>query len=118
MESSYLLKLSAAQQELLAQRPFISKELLAAAIEEHAEQIGYMLQAYFPREKIRKVKVVPGSIVVRDVSPVSLRLEFVKEEFSMCSAIDSELKDSMAVTVIIDKTSGVLKLQGESWPEL
>jgi AraC-like DNA-binding protein len=118
MESTYLLKLSAEQQQLLAQRPFISKELLAGAIDEHAEQIGYMLQDYFPREKIRRVAVIPGSISIQDTSPVTLRLGFVKEEFNMCSAIDSELKDSMTITVVIDKAAGIIKLIGEAWPEL
>ena len=118
MDSTYLLKLSAAQQELLAQRPFISKELLSAAVAEHAEQIGYMLQAYFPKEKIRKVAVIPGSIAIQNGGPVALRLQFIKEEFNVCSAIDSELKDTMAITVDIDRFAGVLKLKGETWPEL
>lgn len=118
MESSYLLKLSAAQQELLAQRPFISTELLAAAIHEHAGQIGYMLQAYFPKEKISRVSVIPGTITVQELSPVTLQLEFLKEEFNMCSAVDSELKDKMLITVGIDRDGGVLELKGETWPEL
>jgi len=118
MESSYLLKLSAEQQDLLAQCPFISTELLAAAIHQHAEQIGYMLQAYFPKEKISRVAIIPGSITIQEVSPVKLQLEFVKEEFNTCSAIDTELKDKMAVTVAIDRIEGVLRLTGETWPEL
>lgn len=116
MESSYLLKLSAVQRELLAQRSFISAELLAAAIHEHSSQIGFMLQDYFPKEKISNVAVIPGSITIQEVSPVTLKLEFVKEEFNMCSAIDSVVTDKMAITVSIDRSSGVLALKGETWP--
>jgi hypothetical protein len=118
MESSYLLNISAAQQEALSQHSFIPEEMLAAAIAAHAEQIGYMLQAYFPKEKIRKVAVIPGSMVIQAAGAVILRLEFVKEEFNLCSAIDSELKDSMAVTITTDSQAGVFNIKGENWPEL
>ncbi|MET1056222.1 MAG: hypothetical protein ABWY16_13015 [Pedobacter sp.] len=118
MESSYLLKLTAAQQQSLAQHPYISTELLAAAIHEHAAQIGYMLQAYFPKEKVSNVAVIPGSISVGESGVAGIQLEFVKEEFNMCSAIDSVIKDKMAISVTVDSVAGELLLKGESWPEL
>lgn len=118
MESSYLLKLSAAQQESLAQQPSVSAELLIAAIHDHAEQIGYMLQAYFPKEKVSRVAVVPGSVVIQEAGHATLQLEFVKEEYNACSAIDTVLKDRMRITLAFNRDAGVVNLTGENWPEL
>ena len=116
MESSYQLKLSARQQELLNQG--ISTGLLTEVIAEHADQIGYMLQAYYPREKVSKVTLIPESIVLKDPEAAILTLEYLMEEFSACSAIDTEQKDKMTVTVNADPAAGMLNLKGETWPEL
>jgi len=107
-----------AQQDSLAHSTAIQPELLAAAIHEHAEQIGYMLQAYFPREKIRRVALVPGTIAAGQEGTLKAQIDFVKEEFNSCSAIDTELKDKMTITIVPDRSAGTLKLEGETWPEL
>jgi len=117
MESSYQIKLSPEQRESLAQDQKFSEKLLAEIISEHADQLGYMLQAYYPREKVSRVTVSPGSMLVKDHGAVSLRLQFVLEEFSACSAIDTEQKDKMTITVSPDLENGVLDLKGETWPE-
>lgn len=107
-----------AQQKMLVHSTAIEVDLLAAAIHEHAEQIGYMLQAYFPREKIRRVALVPGSIAAGQEGTFKAQIDFVKEEFNSCSAIDTELKDQMTITIVADKGAGTLHLAGETWPEL
>jgi hypothetical protein len=116
MESSYQLKLSYRQQELLNKG--ISTELLTEVIGEHADQLAYMLQAYYPREKVSKVKVIPEAVVLKDSATAVLDLKYVIEEFSACSAIDTEQKDKMTVTVTVCPETGVLNLKGEVWPEL
>lgn len=116
MQSSYQLKLSDGQKDLLIQEPGLKTELIESVIQSNAEQIGYMLQAYYTREKVSKVCIVPGSINFTPDASVSLKLEYVMEEFNACSAINTEQKEKMTIT--IDREAGVLTLKGESWPEL
>ncbi|SEA42750.1 hypothetical protein [Pedobacter hartonius] len=118
MESSYQIKLSPEQRESLAQDLDFSAGVLTEIIDEHADQLGYMLQAYYPREKVSRVMVSPGSMVIKDDGLTSMRLEYVLEEFSACSAIDTEQKDKMTVIVYLNAETGVLNLKGETWPEL
>ena len=117
MDSSYQLKLSPSQQQLVQQGQ-LNEELLVNAVGQHADQIGYMLQAYYPREKVSGVAVVPGSMVIKTETELSLKLEYVKEEFNACSAVDTELKETMTVTVYSAIDPGILTILGESWPEL
>jgi len=117
MDSSYQLTLSPAQQELVAQGQ-INEELLVNAVAENADQIGYMLQAYYPREKVSGVAVVSGSTILKTETELTLKLEYVKEEFNACSAVDTELRDRMTVTVYAGTDSAILTIQGEYWPEL
>jgi len=117
MDSSYQLKLSPLQQQLVAQGQ-LNEELLINAVSQHADQIGYMLQVYYPREKVSGVAVVPGSTVLKTEKELSLKLEYVKEEFNVCSDVDTNLKDSMTVSVHSGVDTGILTILGESWPEL
>jgi len=105
-------------QQQLMEEGQLNEDLLVQAVAEHADQIGYMLQAYYPREKVSGVSVVSGSTVIKTANELSLKLEYVKEEFNACSAVDTELKDSMTVNVISVVTTGTITIQGESWPEL
>jgi hypothetical protein len=118
MESSYQIKLTEEQREVLVQHADILETMLAGVINEHHEQLGYMLQAYYPREKVSKVIFVPGSISIQGKYVITLRLEYIKEEYSACSAIDTVLKDHMTVTVNADPEAGLFNLKGENWPEL
>lgn len=116
MQSSYSLKLSAKQQELLEHASVIPEALIAEIVQTNAESLGYMLQSYYSREKVSKVIVIPGSITVDVEDGISLKLEYVMEEFNACSAINTEKKDRMRAT--IEREAGTLLLKGESWPEL
>ncbi|HEY0175736.1 MAG TPA: hypothetical protein VGC08_05120, partial [Pedobacter sp.] len=93
MQSSYQLKLSAAQQELLVQQPGMTSALLEEVIQNYADQLGYMLQAYYPGEKVSKVRLIPGSISFNDSGSATVKLEYIMEQFNVCSAIDTEQKD-------------------------
>lgn len=118
MESSHQVKLSAEQQELFSRKSGITAELLENVIRTNADQIGYMLQAYYPGEKVSKVTLKPESIQFESSGAAKLQLEYVMEQFNVCSAIDTEQKDKMTITVNTDAEAGVLSLKGEIWPEL
>ena len=118
MESSHQVKLSAEQQELFAQQSGITAELLENVISSNADQLGYMLQAYYPGEKVSKVTLKAESVKFEDSGAVKLQLEYVMEQFNACSAIDTEQKDKMTITVNADPEAGILNLVGETWPEL
>lgn len=118
MQPSINLKLTAEQQELIIRDTEKVPGLLAEVISANADQIGYMLQEYHPSEKVSKVEVTTDSINLKDALSLSLRINYLLEEFNACSAVDSENKEKMPVTVHIDETAGSLKLTGEYWPEL
>ncbi len=118
MESSHQVKLSAEQQELFTQQSGITAELLENVISSNADQLGYMLQAYYPGEKVSQVVLKSESIKFEDSGAVKLQLEYVMEQFNTCSAIDTEQKDKMTITVNTGPEAGILNLVGETWPEL
>ena len=116
MQSSYQIKLSEELKHSLAERSDALPEQLTDLIDAHGDQLGYMLQSYYSREKVSKVLVTPGSIVITSSGLITLKLEYVIEEFNACSAINTEKKDRMRAT--IEREAGTLLLKGESWPEL
>ena len=118
MQPSINLKLTAWQQELINLDTKKVPGLLTEVISANADQIGYMLQEYHPREKVSHVEVIADSINLKDALSISLRINYLLEEFNACSAVDSENKEKMPVTVHIDQAAGSLKLTGEYWPEL
>jgi len=118
MQSSYQIKISEKLQESLIKGTGDVKEQITAAIDAHADQIGYMLQSYYSREKVSKVIVIPGSITINDAGLINLKLEYVIEEFNACSAIDSQKREKMVVTIDSTTNKGVLNLLAENWPEL
>jgi len=118
MQHSIQLKLSADQQELLKNDPGNIRIILTEVVHLNSDQIGYMLQAYHAQQKASKVAVVPDSIVLTIPGAVNLKVSYVLEEFSACSAIDFEDKEEMPVTVEIDVDEGLFKLTGEYWPSL
>jgi len=82
----------------------------------NAEQIAYMLQSYYSREKVSAVQVNADSISLNSSSEISLKLEYVMEEFNACSAVDTLNKDKMTVKLSQDQ-AGDYVLTGEYWPE-
>jgi len=118
MQSTYQLKLSSVQQESVRLTANITSALVEEVISLNADQIGYMLQAYYSREKVSKVNLIPGSINFDAQGSITLKLEYVMEEYNACSAINTEQKDKMTVTIDADQETGSLNLKGENWPEL
>ena len=85
-------------------------------IAHNAEQIAYVLQSYYSREKVSAVQVVIDTINFNGSLEISLKLEYVMEEFNACSAVDTLKKDKMTVKISQDHT-GDYQLTGENWPE-
>jgi hypothetical protein len=118
MQPGINLKLSAEMQDKLSNIQFGEADaLIASAIQLNAEQIGFMLQEYYPREKVRKVEAVPGSYKQVSAAVAALTISFTLEEFNACSAINTEDRRRMPVTVEIDEQLSTLSLSGEYWPE-
>lgn len=115
MQSSLILKNTAALNAALTNASNFTEELLLTAIQYNAEQIAYMLQSYYSREKISGVQVVPGTIQHQRPEQITLRLEYVMEEFNACSAVDTLRKDKMSVSIYADGDG--VKMTGEYWPE-
>lgn len=112
MQSTIKLKISPVP-EVSVQ---VDSALVLETIQTHAEQVAYMLQAYHIREKVSRVTVVPDSLS-NNVGVITLKIQYVLEEFSACSAIDTLQKEKMTVTVYLNEKAGELELTGEYWPE-
>lgn len=115
MQSSVSLKISSGL-EISDQMDSSLKQLILQTIHTNEDQVGYMLQVYYPREKVSQLTVVPDSIS-ENLQVITLKLQYVLEEFSACSAIDTLLQEKMTLTVHLDKNAGELELKGEYWPE-
>jgi len=118
MQHSIKLKLSEQQQQLLKKDSDNISSVLFDIIPAYSDQIGYMLQPYHPRQKVSKVEVAPASISLLNTGSVNLKIHYVLEEYSACSAIDTEEKEIMSVTVTLDARGDVLNLVGAYWPSL
>jgi len=117
MQPILKLKLSPKQEEIVRQSPNQVIGLIAGVIVANADQIGYMLQAYYPREKVSKVMILTDSIHPIDQLSITVEINYSIEEFNACSAIDTEDTKHMHVTVQINQEEGSLQLIGEYWPE-
>lgn len=118
MQHSIKLKLSEEQQVLLKSDLGNISQILLEVIPANSDQIGYMLQAYHPRQKVSKVNVIAERINLNIPEAISFKISYILEEFNACSAIDSEDRETMHVTVKMDEESGTLNLIGEYWPSL
>jgi len=112
MQSSIKLKISS-DLEVSGQ---MDSALILQTIHTHADQVAYMLQAYHTREKVSKITVVPDSIF-NNHGVTTLKLQYILEEFSACSAIDTVQQEKMTATVRLDEKTAELELTGEYWPE-
>lgn len=116
MQPSLKLKLSSEQQDFVKVQVAEVITLLNSVVAANAEQIGYFLQAYYPKEKVRGVEIVAGSVELKD-NHILLNITYTLEEFNACSAVDTEDRKQMPVSVAIDRVNGELNLVGEYWPE-
>ncbi|QNK61206.1 hypothetical protein H7F33_11545 [Pedobacter sp. PAMC26386] len=115
--SSVLQAYLSQHEEIVKKEEGILEAQLFLVIEKYADQVAYMLQTYHIREKVSRVTVVPDSIVFKSLDFMVLKLQYVLEEFSACSAIDTLHLEKMTVTVGIDEKARELELKGEYWPE-
>ena len=85
---------------------------LQLEIQLHKLQIGYLIQDYYPKQKVRVAEIVfPSS------ERLELFVRFSLEEFSSCAAIDTYDLAGMKLQVIIDANNQEIELVGEEWPE-
>jgi hypothetical protein len=115
MQASYKVTLSTSQQESW-NTSTDHTALLEEIIRQHADQLGYALQAYYSREKVSGVTIVPGSITLKgDIT--ALKLAYVMEEYNACSAVDTVQQQGMSFTITPEDDSAILHFKGEYWPE-
>ena len=118
MQHSIKLRLSDQQLSLLKTDSAAIMQVVLEVVPLHADQIGYMLQGYHPRQKASKVSVVNDTLKLNSEGGVAFNISYVLEEFSACSAVDTEDTAKMPVTVVADVENGILNLTGEYWPSL
>jgi hypothetical protein len=120
MQSSVKLKVSSGLSilsDLNTSLDLESEDQLLQVINEHADQIAYMLQVYHPREKVSRVEATPESIDLKNRDIITLKIQYILEEFSACAAIDTLQLEKMTITILVDQLAGELELKGEYWPE-
>ena len=117
MQSSLKIKISKELSDAIKTGSTNKGELLSAVIEAHSDQIAYMLQTYYSREKVSQVTVNEGSVEFITANEVSLKLLYVIEEYNACSAVDTLNKEKMPVKAVIDAKKEELNLTGEYWAE-
>lgn len=118
MQGIYELKLSADEQAVFKLATAVEwATLLDELIVRYADQLGYMLQTYHPREKVSQVAVVTGSIITENLQSIAFKLEYTIEEYNACSAVDTDQKAKMNMTAAIDSDAGLLIIKGENWPQ-
>ena len=78
----------------------------------HKYQIGYMIQDYFPQQKVRVAE-----LLFRSTDGLTAFVKFSLEEFSSCAAIDTYELSGMEIQVILDHDAGAIEIIGEQWAE-
>jgi len=78
----------------------------------YKEEIGYMIQDYYPKQKVRIAELVFPAFETS-----SFYARFSLEEFSSCAAIDSYDLSGMKIQVSVDTVEKVITISGEEWPE-
>ena len=117
MQATLKIKIPADLHIALQENTASKKDLLIEEILGHSDQIAYMLQSYYQREKVSEVNVIPGTIQFIGANSIKLQLEYVMEEFNACSAVDTLNKGKMTVSIDFNLTAEELDLSGEYWPE-
>ena len=117
MQAKYLINLSPDFQQLPQQGAAGLDLLITGAVDAHAAQIGYLLQDYYQKERVREVSVLPGSLEWSGPTAAGLILQYRIEAFNVCSAIDTEAAEKMRFSAVLDFEKKELLLTGENWPE-
>lgn len=117
MQTKLKLKISSDLCTALKENTVLKNDILIEEIQSHSDQIAYMLQPYYPREKLSKVSVLQETIAFIDFTHIALKLEFVMEEYNACSAVDTINTGRMGVSIYCDLDTAELLLTGEYWPE-
>jgi hypothetical protein len=114
MQSTVDLQLTDANlEELRAGKSFL--EVLLEVLMENREKIGYSLQDYHAREKVRVVDFTEISATGDNNYRATVRYSL--EQFSVCAAMDSTDYTSMALTLRYNDSLRTLQVTGEYTPE-
>jgi hypothetical protein len=108
MEHTITIKLP----EELTQQGRTDEELLCGVLNANSEQIGYLIQDYYPREKVRSVSFDQKEI--RKASEdFTAKATYTLEQFNVCAAIDTLERSSMLMKVSMSKSGEDLIVAGE-----
>ena len=117
MQATQILKVTAAQLQKFGQQNGLDVALLEDIIGNNADALGYMLLAYYPREKVSGVAMISRTAQLLEDGAVNFKLQYIKEEFNSCSAVNTEAGDTMTVTLRRTGEAGII-LIAENWAEL
>lgn len=79
------------------------------------EKIGFSIQDYHEREKVRVVDFIGVTALGMDTYKATVRYSL--EHFSVCAAIDEMDNTSMELTIRYNADLNVLRITGEYVPE-
>ncbi|MNR41580.1 hypothetical protein D3C85_1599800 [compost metagenome] len=76
-----------------------------------------MLQGYHSREKVRKVSFEDSTLQSLGPNEYRLKVNYVVEEYSVCSAIDTVDSESMQLTATLMNEGNSIQVKGTDLPE-
>lgn len=88
------------------------EDLLFDVLNENSEKIGYLIQDYYPREKVRAVHFDRKEIR-KEAGGFVAKATFTLEQFNVCAAIDTFEKSTMVMNVSIESGGDELILSGD-----
>jgi hypothetical protein len=88
------------------------EDLLFEVLNANGEKIGYLIQDYYPREKVRAVQFERKEIR-KQAGVFVAKATFTLEQFNVCAAIDTFDKSSMLMKVSIEPGGADLILSGD-----
>ena len=91
-------------------------EVLHKVLMENREKIGYSIQDYHSREKVRVIDF--SEVLPTDEGTYKANVRYSLEQFSVCSAMDSTDYTSMELTIQYLEGSELLRVRGEYAPEI
>jgi hypothetical protein len=87
------------------------KSLLFDVLDANKDKVGYLIQDYYPREKVRVVAFELNE-ANGEADGFTAKVSFTLEQFSVCAAIDSLETSSMLIRLSISE-QGDLIVAGE-----
>jgi hypothetical protein len=91
------------------------KELLQEILMDNREKIGFSIQDYHAREKVRVVDFTGITALGEEGFKATVR--YTLEQFSVCSAIDELDNTSMELIIRYNEHLNFLRITGEYMPE-